>query len=81
MEQSDTVVLENNEEYNVVNRLVYNDLEYLLLSNVSNVKDICIRKIKKEGKNQYICRLEDNELKTVFDKFVESNKYISGGNN
>lgn len=74
MEQINTIILENKEEYNIVNKLNYNNIEYVLLSNMTNVKDICIRKIIKEGSNQYICRLDSDELEIIFNKFVESNK-------
>ncbi|MBQ6282772.1 MAG: hypothetical protein IJK66_04505 [Bacilli bacterium] len=69
MEQNSSVVLENGDEYLVVNSLVYNDTRYLLLSNVSNVKDVCIRKIKKEDGKGYICRLDDKELQEVLKIF------------
>ena len=40
MEESNTVILENKEEYNVVDTLNYQNHEYYLLSNVNNLKDI-----------------------------------------
>lgn len=70
MMQSNTIILENKEEYNIINKLVYNEIEYLLLSNISNVKDICIRKIVKDDINKYVCRLDKNEFDIIFDMFT-----------
>lgn len=69
MEQNYSVMLENGEEYIKLNSIIYNDTEYLLLSNISNIKDVCIRKIKKENDIEYICRLEDKELDEVLKLF------------
>ena len=80
MEESSTVILENREEYSIVDILNYNNYEYYLLSNVNNLKDICIRKVVEEDV-KYICRLQGDELKTVFDMFLEKNKAILEGNN
>lgn len=80
MEESSTVILENREEYSVVDTLNYKTCEYYLLSNVNNLKDICIRKIVEEDV-KYICRLQVDELKTVFELFLEKNKEILEGNN
>lgn len=80
MEETKTVILENKEEYNIVDTLIYNNQEYYLLSNVNNLKDICIRKIVEEDV-KYICRLQVDELKTVFNMFLEKNKQILEGDN
>ena len=80
MEESCTVILENKEEYNVVDTLNYQNHEYYLLSNVNNLKDICIRKIVEEDV-KYVCRLDGEELKIVYDMFLEKNKDILKGNN
>ena len=80
MEESSTVVLENKEEYSVVDTLNYNNHEYYLLSNVNNLKDICIRKVVEEDV-KYICRLGVDELKIVINMFLEKNKHVLEGNN
>ena len=80
MEESKTVILENREEYSIVDTLSYNDFEYYLLSNVNNLKDICIRKIVIEDVS-YICRLQVDELKTVYSMFLNKNKNFLEGNN
>lgn len=80
MEETRTVILENKEEYSIVDTLNYNNTEYYLLSNVNNLKDICIRKVVEEDV-KYICRLGVDELKIVFDMFLEKNKEVLEGNN
>ena len=80
MEESSTVILENREEYSIVDTLNYNNNEYYLLSNVNNLKDICIRKVVEEDV-KYICRLQVDELKIVFNMFLEKNKEILEGDN
>ena len=72
-----TIVLENGIEYTEVDDLVYNNTKYILLSNVKNVKDSCIRKISIEDNEEYLCRLEDdNEFDTVLDLFIQKNKAL-----
>ena len=72
-----TVVLENGIEYTEVDELVYNNTRYVLLSNVDNIKDSCIRKIEMEDNEEYLCRLEnENEFNTILDLFVEQNKTL-----
>lgn len=78
MEESKTLILENKEEYNIVDTLIYNNFEYYLLVNVNNIKDICIRKIVVED-TRYVCRLENDELKTIYAMFLDKNKSIIEG--
>ena len=77
MMEVNTIILENGVEYTEIDRLSYNDMEYLLLSNVKNVKDSCIRKIEIENNEEYICRLKDeNEFETVLNLFMDKNKAL-----
>lgn len=80
MEESSTVVLENKEEYSIVDKLKYKENEYYLLSNVNNLKDICIRKVVEEDV-KYICRLQVDELRIVYDMFLDKNKKTLEENN
>jgi len=68
------MILENNEEYLVINSTVHENIKYLLLCNVSNRKDICIRKVLKEDNKEYICRLENEELQLIINLFMKENK-------
>ena len=80
MEETKTVILENKEEYSIVDTLTYNNNEYYLLSSVNNLKDICIRKVVEEDV-KYICRLQVDELRIVYDMFLDKNKKILEENN
>ena len=72
-----TMILENGVEYTEVDNLIYNNTKYILLSNVKNVKDSCIRKISIENNEEYLCRLDnENEFDTVLNLFVEKNKAL-----
>lgn len=71
-----TVVLENGIEYTEVDDLIYNNTRYVLLANVDNVKDSCIRKIKINDDGSYISRLSDSEFNIILDMFIEKNEAL-----
>ncbi len=72
-----TMVLENGIEYTEVDNLVHNGIKYILLSNIKNAKDSCIRKISLDNNVEYVCRLEDdNEFELVLNLFMQKNKAI-----
>ena len=73
----DTVVLENGVEYTEIDKLVCDNIEYVLLSNIKNVKDSCIRKIEIENEEEYLCRLDSpSEYEKILKLFVEKNKAL-----
>lgn len=77
MVEINTIVLENGIEYTEVDDLIYNDTKYILLSNVKNVKDSCIRKLTVENNEEYLSRLDnDNEFEMILDMFLEKNKTL-----
>lgn len=72
-----TIVLENGVEYTEVDDLIYNNTKYILLSNIKNVKDSCIRKISIENNEEYLCRLDDDsEFDVVLELFMKKNKAL-----
>ena len=72
-----TMILENGVEYTEVDSLIYNDSKYVLLSNIKNVKDSCIRKITFFDNEEYICRLDDdNEFDIILSLFVKKNETL-----
>lgn len=71
------LTLENSEDYYIINTLIHLNIKYLLLSDVSNQKDICIRKIKIENTKEYVCRLEDNEYSMIINLFMKENHDIA----
>lgn len=77
MVEVNTMILENGIEYTEVDDLVYNNTKYILLSNIKNVKDSCIRKISIEDNEEYLSRLDDdNEFDVVLDLFMQKNKAL-----
>ena len=71
-----TEILENGIEYTEIDDLIYNNTRYVLLTNVDNVKDSCIRKIRVDNDKNYISRLDDNEFDIVLSMFLEKNKAL-----
>lgn len=72
-----TYMLENGIEYTEIDNLEYNNNKYILLSNINNVKDSCIRKLVIEDNEEYIYRLEDDkEFDVVLNLFIEKNKAL-----
>lgn len=69
-----SVILENGEKYTILDSTTYDNNKYVLLSNVSNKNDVCIRKILNEDDKVYVCRLDDKELKEVLNLFINENK-------
>lgn len=72
MEDVEIITLDDNKEYNVVDRKEINGFTYLLLANVDDETDICVRKeIKKEDK-EYIAMLSsEEELENVLKEFAK----------
>ena len=42
---AECIILEDNLEYEIVEKIKYNNIEYIFLTNVNNCKDFCIRKL------------------------------------
>ena len=71
MQEVEVITLEDNIDYNVMDKKEYNGSTYLLLANVSDDSDVCVRKeVIKEG-NVYISMLSnDEELDAVLKLFA-----------
>lgn len=76
MKDMEIIKLDNGYEYYVVDTLIYNDIKYILLSFVSDVKDICVRKIEVLDGSEVISYLDEEEFDIVFDMFVKKNKAL-----
>ena len=72
-----TIILENGVEYTEIDDLIYNNIRYILLSNINNVMDSCIRKIEIKNDKEYLFKLDnDNEFDVVLNLFLEKNKTL-----
>ena len=77
MTEINTVILENGIEYTEVDDIIYNNIRYILLSNIDNVKDSCIRKIVMLDSEEYISKLDsDSEFDMILSMFLEKNKAL-----
>jgi hypothetical protein len=77
MIEVNTMILENGVEYTEIDNLVCDNIKYVLLSNINNTKDSCIRKISYENNKEYICRLKDeSEFEKILNLFLEKNKAL-----
>ena len=45
MKDIECIILEDNIEYGIIEKIKYKEREYLYLSNINNPKDFCIRKV------------------------------------
>lgn len=72
-----SVILENGIEYIEADELKYNNIRYVLLSNVNNVKDACIRKIVIKNNEEILCGLDSSdEFDMILEMFINKNKAL-----
>lgn len=69
------ITLENNIDYIEVDKIQFNNNNYIFLSNIDNDKDFTIRKLAKENNEEYLLKLNNQEefdqiLKLFIDKFT-----------
>lgn len=70
------ITLEDNLEYAELETISYNNNEYILLSELNNPENFCIRKIKVKNNEEYIVGLDsDEEFNTILKLLTE--KYTS----
>ena len=75
MEDIEVITLEDNIDYNVIDRKEINGFTYLLLANVNDDTDVCIRKELKKNDKEYIAMLSgDEELELVIKEFAKDVK-------
>lgn len=69
----EVIVLEDNQEYLPVKTILLNGIKYLVLSNIKNTNDICIRKeIEKNGETYISMLANTEELQGVLEKLQEN---------
>lgn len=67
-------LLENDEYYNELDSVYYNDKKYMLLANENNTKDMCIRRLEVRDGNDYILTLDSDEFEKVREILINKNK-------
>ena len=70
-----TIILENNKSYIILDTISYQNNEYLVLANELDNTDIALRKvIKKEDNKEYLVKLDsEEEFDEVITLFHEKN--------
>ena len=69
-------LLENNEYYNEIDSVYYDDKKYMLLVNENNNHDVCIRRLEIRDGEDYIITLNDTELDKVKELLLDKNKAL-----
>lgn len=71
----DTIVLDDNIEYVIMDTLTINNTEYTIFSNIDNEEDICLRKTKEENGKKFYVGLEDKkECELVITTYINNLK-------
>lgn len=70
----ETIVLEDGNKYTITTKVNDNSIDYVLLNNINDAEDFCIRKIINENGESFIVGLDSKE---EFDRILEK---ISKGN-
>ena len=66
------VTLEDDIEYNEVDKIEYNNNTYVFLSDLENPENFCIRKLITENDEEYIIGLDsDEEFNNVLNLFTQ----------
>lgn len=63
------IMLDNEQEYGVTETEIIDNVQYCLLINIENKKEIKICKVSKENNGIAVIELENEELKKVFPIF------------
>lgn len=72
MQEIEVITLEDNKDYNVMDKKEQNGFTYLLLANVEDDTDICVRKeITKDDKTYIAMLSNDEELDSVLKLFAK----------
>ena len=66
--------LENDNYYNEIDQVYYNDIKYMLLANENDINDICIRKMIIIDDDEYISTIEEKEFNKVREILIDKNK-------
>ena len=71
----DVIKLENGKEYGIIDTIIHNNSNYLVLSNVLDNADFCVRKvINKEGREVIIKLNNQNEFEEIMEMFYNKHR-------
>jgi len=70
--ECNVVTLEDNIEYTEVDRIEYNNNNYVFLSDLENPENFCIRKLINKNEEEYIIGLDSKEeFDIVLNQFTQ----------
>ena len=73
------IILEDNIEYEIVEKIKYQEKEYIFLSNTEDPKDFCIRKVIVENEQKFLVGLDDDkEFDLALMLFAKNHKEEMG---
>ena len=71
----DVIKLENGKEYGIIDTLTHNNSNYLVLANILDNNDFCVRKvIEKEGREVIIKLNNQNEFEEIMEMFYNKHR-------
>ncbi len=71
----DVIKLENGKEYGIIDTLTHNNSNYLVLVNILDNNDFCVRKvIEKEGREVIIKLNNQNEFEEIMEMFYNKHR-------
>lgn len=77
MVDNSRIVLENNKEYCVIDKIKSDNKFYVYLSNIDDPNDFVVRKEVKDNNKTFIVGLDDNdEVSVALKLFMEKQKNI-----
>ena len=76
MVEVDAYLLENDEYYNEIDSVYYNDTKYVLLANENDSNDVCIRKVEVKGNEDYISVIDSKEFDKVCEILINKNEAL-----
>lgn len=77
MQNYDIYKLEDNQNYIAIDRIIHNKIEYLLLCEENNHRNICVRKILEENNKKYLTTVSEEEFSEVINLFNKLEKNLN----
>lgn len=74
-QEYDVIILEDGQEYAVIDEITENNNTYVYLSNLQDEKDFCIRKVAHQGTEEVLIGLDNDE------EFNQALMYFTNKNN
>ena len=67
----ETLFLEDNKEYAIIDQIEYNNYIYLYLADINDPKSFCIRKEEKNSQNLILGLEDEKEFTDALERFTK----------